>query len=129
MNKHTNIKNILFGCLILVLTNISTACHKEGIGGKGSIVGTVNHHIKPIPNTVVYIKYGASNFPGTDVSLYDDHSTADASAHYEFHNLRKGDYYLYGVGLDHSINETVTGGIGITIKNKEDATLDVPVTE
>ena len=121
------IKTLLI--LLLPILFITSACHKEGIGGKSTIGGTVNHHSKPIPNSVVYIKYGATDFPGTDITTYDNHTTADANAHYQFDDLRMGNYYLYGVGWDNSISSTVTGGVGIKIKYNKSYTQDVPVTE
>ena len=106
-----------------------TSCHKEGEGGKSSISGMVKHHEQPIPNCVVYIKYGATEFPGTDVSKYDASVTADADANYAFSSLRKGDYYLYGVGYDNFISEIVTGGIAIKLKYNKAVSSNVPVTE
>ncbi|MCW3086503.1 MAG: hypothetical protein JWP12_3869 [Bacteroidetes bacterium] len=114
-------------CVIALFTFFS--CHKEGTGGKSSVSGTVKHHSAPIPNCIVYIKYGATEFPGTDVSLYDASVTADAAAHYEFKELQKGDYFLYGVGFDPTGPYNVTGGIGIKLKRNQALTSDVPVTE
>ena len=118
---------ILFFTAILSFS--FSACKKEGTGGKSSVTGNVKHHTKLIPNAIVYIKYGATEFPGTDVSLYDDKVTADANAHYEFSGLQKGDYYLYGVGYDDAILEQVSGGISIKLRRNEALTSDVPVTE
>jgi hypothetical protein len=115
--------------LILVSVFTFTACKKEGTGGKSSVSGTVKHHAIVIPNAVVYIKYGATEFPGADVSVYDASVVANASAQYEFKELQKGDYYIYGVGFDSSQMQTVTGGIGIFLKKNEAKKTDVPVTE
>ena len=105
------------------------SCYKEGTGGKSNISGYVMHHSKLIPNAVVYIKYGAKEFPGTDVAAYDQSITADANAHYEFTDLRKGDYFLYGVGFDNSGPYTVVGGIAVKLKYNKTTTTDIPVTE
>ena len=115
--------------VLLPIILITSACHKEGIGGKSSISGTVYHHTRPIPYTKVYIKYGATEFPGTDSTSYDDHTTADINANYAFHNLRMGNYYLYGVGYDNAIFLPVTGGVGVKLKYDKSVSLDVPVTE
>lgn len=114
-----------------MLTFTFSACKKEGTGGKSSVTGNVKHHTTLIPNAIVYIKYGATEFPGTDVSVYDDKVTADANAHYEFSGLQKGDYYLYGVGIDGIGTTTypVVGGIAIKLRRNEALTSDVPVTE
>lgn len=96
-----------------------SACKKEGIGGKASVNGHVQHHGKAIPNAIVYIKYGATELPGTNASDYDNSTMASASdAHYEFEELRKGDYYLYATGYDSACVCTVEGGTSIQIKDK-----------
>ncbi len=126
--KHYFKKLNLILISVVVLT-LSSACHKEGIGGKSNVDGKVMHHEKPIGNAIVYIKYGVTEFPGTDVANYDDHTSCDANAKYEFTNLRKGDYYLYAVGLDDEILSQVSGGIAIKLKYNRDIGTDVPVTE
>lgn len=125
-------KRIKTTLLIIVIATVSFSCKKNGTGGKATIEGTVKHHIVPIPNTVVYIKYGATDFPGANVSQYDAHTIADANAKYKFEGLRQGDYYLYGVGYDNNISQQVTGGLPVTIKysdRKKTLETDVPVTE
>jgi hypothetical protein len=122
-------KTIVKISLMLLSVLIISSCHKEGEGGKSSVSGSVKHHTKLIPNAVVYIKYGAKEFPGTDISKYDASVTSDANAHYEFKDLYKGDYYLYGVGYDNQIMEAVTGGTGIELKRNKHSDIDVPVTE
>ena len=129
MKLFLNINNILLISILLLTSITFYSCHKAGTGGKSSVNGTVYHHSKPIPGAIVYIKYGATEFPGADVSVYDNHITADANAHYEFTGLRKGNYFLYGVGYDNAIFASVTGGIGIQLKNNQTLNTDVPVTE
>jgi hypothetical protein len=120
--------------IIIAIMSISVlliaSCKKEGTGGKAKITGKVMHHIVPIPNAVVYIKYGAKESPGTDPSNYDASVTADANASYEIINLQKGDYYLFAIGYDGSISNTVKGGLPISIKKKtETKTTNVAVVE
>ncbi len=123
------VKNIIFFSLLLVIGLLVSSCKKEGPGGKSTISGIVAHHGAAIPNSVVYIKYGATDFPGTAVSAYDAQVTADASGNYKFEGLRKGDYYLYGVGYDNSVVAPVTGGVGVRLRTNEHKDIDVPVTE
>ena len=122
-------KNFIFFSFCLTLFFSFSSCKKEGTGGKSSVSGNVKHHQELIPNAIVYIKYGATEFPGGDVSLYDDKVTSDTNAHFEFKDLQKGDYYLYGVGYDFTGSYTVTGGVGITLKRNQSSVVDVPVTE
>lgn len=116
-------------CLTLAISLAFSACKKEGVGGKSSVNGNVKHHSKLIPNAIVYIKYGATEFPGADISLYDDKVTSDTNAHYEFKDLEKGDYFLYGVGTDLAGPYTVVGGVAVKLKRNKASTNDVPVTE
>jgi len=115
---------------ILLFSSLLFACTKEGPGGKAAIQGSVKHHTALIPHAVVYIKYGAKDLPGTNVTHYDASVTADANAHYEFADLKKGNYYLFSVGFDSAIVQTVSGGTPVILKSKtETVTADIPVTE
>ena len=119
-----------FPLLILALTS----CVKEGPGGQVTLVAFPKHHSKPIPNAMVYIKYGTNDFPGTTTSAYDDSGVAviegTLDPHYHFENLKKGKYYLYSVGYDSAIAQTVTGGIPVKINVKAgEVDVVVPVTE
>lgn len=125
----SDIKRILKYSALFLGVIAFYACRKEGTGGKSSVSGTVKHHDELIPNAIVYIKYGAKEFPGSDVSKYDESTVAGANGYYEFQNLRKGYYYLYGVGYDITIVAEVTGGIGIKLNYNQDISSDVPVTE
>lgn len=121
-------KITLFSISVISLFAFSS-CYKEGSGGKSIVNGYVSHHSHRVANAIVYIKYDAVEFPGTDISKYDASVSADASAHYELKDLRKGDYYLYAVGYDNAIMETVTGGIGIQLKYNKTTSSDIPVME
>ena len=66
-----------------------------------------------VPQAVVYIKYGGTE-RDVDVSNYDDSKVADYGGKTVFENLKRGDYYLYGVSKD----GTKTGGAHFEIDNK-----------
>lgn len=123
------LKHILTSSLAIIIVTTIASCKKEGTGGKSSVSGNVKHHQELIPNAIVYIKYGATEFPGGDVSIYDDKVTSDTNAHFEFKELQKGDYYLYGVGYDFTGSYSVTGGVGVTLKRNASSVVDIPVTE
>ena len=120
-------KKIILFLFVIVVTFL--ACKKEGPGGKATVRGAVIHHSTKIPGAIVYIKYGETEFPGEDITKYDAYTTADHNANYEFKELQKGDYYLYGVGYDNNIFDSVYGGIPIKLKRTEILDTDVPVTE
>lgn len=122
---------LLLPILTVALITVS-ACKKEaGPDGDATITGHVKHHDDAIPNATVYIKYGATELPGTDPGDYDDETTASASdAHYSFNGLQRGDYYLFAIGYDSSCVCEVIGGVSISIEEKnETIETDVPVTE
>jgi hypothetical protein len=118
----------LFVTTLIILTLGCT--EKPGTGGKNTLVAIVKHHGLVIPNATVYIKYGSTEFPGENTSLYDDYKTAGSDGRVEFRNLKRGDYYLYGVGFDNAINQTVVGGIPVQLFQKAgEKLIDLPVTE
>lgn len=120
---------------ILLITVIAiTSCKKAGTGGKFTITALPRHHGKTIPGSIIYIKYNAKDFPGEDVSKYDASGITEqhhgGDAHYEFEELKKGNYYLYSVGYDSSAAQIVKGGISYTVKDKEgEKDLEIPVSE
>ena len=124
--------NSLFTAICILFVGLAlTACDPdEGFGGNASIEGVVAHHHDPIANSIVYIKFDATEFPGSDVTLYDDETDADAEGNYEFTGLKKGNYYLYGVGWDSLFTDSVFGGVPAEISKKDEVLiLEVPVTE
>lgn len=119
--------------MIAVIAIVAMAsCKKEGTGGEATVATIVSHHSKVIPMATVYVKYGTKDFPGDDVSKYDDSKVCDKEGHVHFKGLQKGDYYFYGVGYDSSISAIVKGGVPLKItrkQRKEEIELGVPVTE
>jgi|ETNmetMinimDraft_18_1059904.scaffolds.fasta_scaffold79408_2 hypothetical protein len=115
----------------IILVAFHTSCVKPGKGGMAEIKGYVKHHSTAIPNAVVCIKYGAKEFPGDDLSIYDEQIlTTGTDASYEFTELKKGDYYLFSVGYDSTIMEPVKGGVPVLIlKKAETADVNIPVAE
>jgi hypothetical protein len=114
---------------IVLLFSIFSSCKKEGTGGKSSVSGYVNHHSLRIPNATIYIKFGATEFPGSNAGSYDASVTADPNGFYSITGLQKGDYYLYGVGYDSNISLPVTGGVAVELKRNKHTDANVPVTE
>src|SRR4051812_48530064 len=121
-------KKYLIYSLLLSLSFVS--CKKNELGGKAEIKGQVKHHTKVIANAIIYIKFNAKEFPGTDVSVYNDKVTADANGNYTI-KCYKGDYYLYAVGTDLDVPppSIVKGGAPISIRNKEVVEAELAVTE
>jgi hypothetical protein len=109
------------------------SCKKNQLGGKSNIKAKVMHHDQAIPHARVYIKFGATEFPGADVSVYDTYIDADHNGNFLVSNIYRGDYYFYAVGTDpavSSIPDNVKGGTHLKVKMfKEITGFVVPVTE
>lgn len=119
--------------LLLLFITIN-ACKKNGTGGDNSIAAFPKHHGVTIPNATVFIKYGATELPGLNASDYDDSKIAvkegSGDAHAHFEGLLKGDYYIYAIGFDSTVNETVSGGVAVKLSSKSgEKDIDIPVTE
>lgn len=125
-------KNIIIATIVGILTFSFVSCKKEGPGGESEIAIWVKHHDQLIPGATVYIKYGTDEFPGEDLTVYDDSEVCgtegESEGHTHFHDLNRGDYYLYAVGYDSSISHTVKGGIPVKLSSDEKE-VEVPVTE
>ncbi len=106
------------------------SCKKNQTGGKGSVKGVVNHHGKAIADAYVYIKFNATEFPGEDYTDYDTFVKADANGNHSI-AFYKGSYYLYAKGYDMDIPHPfeVKGGISVSLRNKENLTVDIAVVE
>jgi hypothetical protein len=76
---------------------------------KATLVVEVMHHQWTIPNIPVYLKKGATEFPGQNASLYDLSLTTDQAGNVQFNNLLYGNYYLYVKGWDPVFMDTVIG--------------------
>lgn len=113
---------------LLALSIFSTSCvrkttidepESKPIAGKGGLTTLSiipQHHEKNIDSCTIYIKYNATARPATGV--YDDSlMVVPLNGHpvAKFEGLKKGDYYIYGVGYDPDIAEPVIGGTSFTI--------------
>jgi hypothetical protein len=134
-------KIILSITTLLIASSILTFCKKKtectaGSGGNLTIVAFPQHHGKTIYNKgnypdTVYIKFNTQDFPGPNPASYDIKFVGDSGEdHVHCHGLQCGNYYLYAVGLDTSINQRVTGGIPFsTSQQSGEIDLNIPVTE
>lgn len=106
-----------------------------GSGGNLTLVAKTMHHTKAIPGCTLYIKYCTQELPGNGNATAFDKSfkIANDSVEIAISNLQKGDYYLYAVGIDSTLDPTkniVKGGIPFsTDQNNGIINLIVPVTE
>ena len=112
------------------------SCLLAGKGGNATIVAYPQHHEVPIINVegykdTAYVKFNTTEFPGDNPALYDLSLTgAKETDSVSIKGLKPGNYYIFMVGFDPSLQERVTGGIPYTLRNLS-GTVDlvVPVTE
>jgi uncharacterized GH25 family protein len=125
-------KNIKYIFLIVCALNFAS-CKKNQLGGKSNIKGKVMHHDKAIPFAKIYIKYGATEFPGTNVADYSTSIDADHNGNFLIEKIYHGDYYFYAVGNDDAVSTSVgnvKGGMHLKVKMLKEVTgVVVPVTE
>ncbi len=106
------------------------SCKKNQLGGDALIEGNMAHHGKGIGKGTIFIKYNAAEFPGKDTNLYDAKIKPDSEGNFSV-KVYKGQYYLYGLGLDFGIPAPyiVDGGVPVKIRAKEVVKINLPVTE
>lgn len=125
-------KNLKY--IVIVIFALSFfGCKKNQLGGKSNIKGKVLHHDAAIPYAKIYIKYNATEFPGTDVSLYDATMDADHNGNFLVEKIYHGKYYFYAVGVDPALgttNNIVKGGVALKVKMLKEITgFEIPVVE
>jgi len=118
---------------LLTLGATFSSCKKNGTGGKASLHIQIAHHSVPINGATLYIKFGAQDMPSNPITDYDLKLLASQTdSHIQVENLRPGDYYLYAVGFDPAVNQTLEGGIPVKIKwkeRKENIDVNLAITE
>lgn len=131
-------KKILISSSILFSLFAIASCCKEGANGDATIVVFLKHHGNVIPNNAnhvdtVWVKFNAKDSPGSGTDKYDTYFVGEAGEdHVHCHDLKCGDYFLFGTGLDTTIGMRVSGGAHIKIKHKErkdEIDTDLAVTE
>ena len=116
--------------LILTCIFIFPSCRKEGPGGKAKVSGVVAHNGVAIPGARVFIKYGATVSPGTDISQYDRDYACDGSGNYSISSLVQGNYFLYAEGYEvNSLGVTVKykGGVAVSLTRKQSKQQDIAI--
>ena len=130
MKKFPKLTLVLFFGISLSACTRPENENTAGKGGNATLRIVPKHHSenKNIINAKIYIKYNTQDAPSTFDDSADCIMTSGVSTA-TFTGLKKGKYYLTGVGYDTSIKNTVKGGVPYTIN--EEVTLDivVPVTE
>lgn len=113
----------------LLLAGILLGCKTEGFDGDGSISGKVVRNGIKISGATVYVKFHAKESPGSRESDFDASVSTYASGNYTVAQLKRGDYYLFAIGYDSSINTVVSGGLAVTIAKGQLLEADINVRE
>jgi|GEM_PF-1363995 len=126
-------KHLLKYIALVIIVLVLNSCKKSSTGGDATVVAFPKHHGVSINGATVYVKFKTNDMPSDPTNNYDLKIEGDPTEnHVHIHGLRYGKYYLYAVGYDPSISETVTGGAPLTIKwkeRKQEIDVDIAVTE
>jgi hypothetical protein len=115
-------------CLVFLgcRKNESASGGKAQINGYVELTGTVNgvylYNKRISAGTTVFIKYGATSFPGTDISQYDSQQNVGANGTFDFSLMFEGNYYLYVTGYyvdGYGYTYPVSGGIQVNINTRK----------
>ena len=137
-NQLMKTKTIIRAILIPVFTISFYSCAKEDLGGDATLVVFLQHHGHTIINHVnypdtVFVKFNTKESPGTAAGKYDTYFVGEAGEdHVHCENLKWGNYFIYGAGIDSSGPYRVNGGIAVKIKRsdrKKEQDIDLAVTE
>jgi hypothetical protein len=93
---------------------------------------TPRHHGRQIDSCTIYVKYNALDTPAN--SRYDDSAKCVLVGGVPvatFSGLRKGNYYLFGLGWDPMLipPQSVRGGYGAGITSETEQSIDLAVFE
>ena len=108
-------KKLFLFTFICVMTGvIFYSCDKDSrqpvaVIKHATLIEEVMHHQWTIPNIPVYLKKGATEFPGQDISVYDLSLTTNQAGNVQFNDLLYGNYYLYVKGWDPVFMDSVIG--------------------
>jgi hypothetical protein len=136
-------KNTILSIAILLgaVSTLLVSCKDEnnckaGTGGNVTIVAFPQHHGKTIYNQgnypdTAYVKFNTQESPGLSPTDYDMIAVGDSGEdHVHIEGLKCGDYYIYMVGMDTTINERVKGGIPYSFSQESgEIDLTIPVSE
>lgn len=121
-------KKLFFFIALLIMTGlIFYACKKQpeqpivAASKKATLVLEVMHHQWTVPGIPVYIKKGATEFPGKDTTLYDFSLITNQSGNATFHDLIFGNYFLFVHGWDPVFNDSVIGYKPVVINDSSAA--------
>ena len=138
----TNMKKTVFSLAVLALAAFTiSSCTKKnsctaGASGAVTIAAFPKHHGEDIlskasyPDTV-FLKFNTKNSPGTNLAAYDKYFVGEVGEdHVHMAGLSCGDYYIFAVGFDSTINQRVTGGIPFSFtQTSGEIDLNIPVVE
>jgi hypothetical protein len=104
-------------CMALFFLSCEKAADAPVDTAKGKIVMTVTakHHSWGVPGLPVYLKYNATEFPGTNTALYNMSGITDQNGAVQFTQLSLGNYYLYARGWDALFGDTVYGYMPVVV--------------
>lgn len=136
------VKRIRIVVLIFAAGFIFSGCKKDEqkdnagnvvVHGTNRLIVSVYHHTIALQGISIFLKNNATEFPGTDTTLYNWKTTSDNSGIAVFENLFPGNYFLFGSGIDQNISMQVIGAapaaLNSTTLTNNEAYITLYVTE
>lgn len=97
-------------------------------GGDVTVTARVMHHSWHVAGAKVYIKANATQFPGTDSTLYDSFKISDTYGYVRFEHVPNSNYYLYSTGFDPNVAKPVWGYIPFSVSTVKGETKEIDIT-
>jgi hypothetical protein len=130
-------KYFLVGTALIIIF-CSASCRKDGTpvckagqGGNATLLVFPQHHGHPIVGATAYVAYGTLVYPGALSSFNLVVAGEPAEEHIHVDGMNCGDYFIYCVGYDSTISQTVRGGLPFSLSPLQTGEVNVyvPVTE
>lgn len=119
------------GISLIFLLLVQYSCKKKeraGYGGNASLKLSAMHHGEILDSVTFYVKFNSSDAP-SDNSYDFTQSVKSGDSTVSISGLKKGDYYIYALGYDADIFESVKGGVPYTIEEEKQIEVTVAVSE
>lgn len=101
-------RTLIIGLVIF----LCSGCTKNNLDRRSHICFTTQHHDLIIPNITIYVKYGATEYPGYEpLDQFHKVLTSDENGRVCMQDIPLGSHWFMAIGYDELIREQVIGNI------------------
>ncbi len=102
--------------LLVLLTLNILGCTIGGNDVRTHVCFQTKHHEEVIPNITIYVKYGATEYPGYEPeSQFHDVWTSDENGRVCMSDVPLGSHWFMAIGYDEKIREQVIGNMPLRL--------------